>query len=328
MPDRDPTLLYLSQADVVACGVTSQALEEAIRSAFLRRAEGGVGSHAKVTIGAGGRNIFRGKGAAIAAAPGAPAYGAFKWFGYFPGNADRGVPDFMPMIILNEGETGRPIAIMDGIWISAIRTALISLIAARAMARPDARTIGFIACGSQARSHLDAFAGALPLTRVIATSRRPETAEAFAALARERGLEAEVVADPRQVMAMSDIVVSSVPSRADGAGALDGAWVKPGTFVAAVDLGFGWRRNSLATLDRTVTDDHEQSTTGPNGTLNQDSPIGAELCDVVAGKVPGRASPEERNALIFSGTGIADLAAASLIYATAVERGLGTRLPL
>lgn len=321
-PDR---LLYLSQADVVACGVTPARLEEAIRAAFLRRAEGGVWSHAKVTVGAGGRNIFRGKGAAMA---GDPAYGAFKWFGYFPGNAAAGVPDFMPLIVLNEAQTGRPIAVMDGVWISAIRTALISLIAARAMARPDARTIGFVACGSQARSHLDAFAAALPLTRVIAHSRRRETAEAFATLARAKGLEAEVAADPRAVMAGSDIVVTSVPSRSEGAGGLDGAWVRPGTFVASVDLGFGWRRNSLAALDRTVTDDHEQSTTGPQGTLNQDSPIGAELCDVVAGRVPGRLDSSERNALIFSGTGIADLAAASLIYETALAAGIGTRLPL
>lgn len=324
MPASQDRLLYLSQADVVACGVTADALEAAIRAAFLRRAEGGVWSHSKVTVGAGGPNIFRGKGAAMTA----PAYGAFKWFGFFPGNAARGVPDFMPMIILSEAETGRPIAVMDGIWISAIRTALISLIAARAMTRPDAETIGFVACGSQARSHLDAFADALPLKRVIACSRRRETAEAFAALAREKGLEAEVVTDPRAAVSAADIVVSSVPARAAGAGGLDAAWVRPGTFVAAVDLGFGWERSSLALFDRTVTDDREQSTTGPTGTLNYDGTFTAELSEVVAGRVPGRLHRDERNALIFSGTGIADLAAAVLVYETARAKGIGTTLPL
>ena len=317
-------LTYLSQADVVACGVTASALEEAIRQVFLRRAEGGVWSHPKVVIGAGGRNCFRGKGAAMDQ----PAYGAFKWFGYFPGNGSAGLPDFMPMIILNEATTGRPLAIMDGIWISAIRTALISLIAARVMARPDARTIGFLACGAQARSHLDAFSAALPLTTVVAYSRRLETAEAFAAHARAKGLDARAVSDPRAAIAGSDIIVSSIPHGSATAGQLDANWVEPGTFVASVDLGFGWRRDSLSAFDRTVTDDHEQSTVGPKGTLNYDGPFAAELCDLVAGRQPGRAHAAERNALIFSGTGIADLASAILVYETALAKGIGTTLPL
>lgn len=323
-PLGDSELLYLSQADVVACGVTADALEAAIRAAFLRRAEGGVWSHPKVTIGAGGRNIFRGKGAAMDQ----PAYGAFKWFGYFPANGPAGLPDFMPMIFLNEAKTGRPIAFMDGVWISAVRTALISLIAARAMARPEARTIAFLACGTQARSHLDTFTAALPLTHVVAHSRRRETAEAFAELARAKGLSVRVATDARDAIAGADIVVSSIPSGSTGAGQMDAAWVEPGTFVASVDLGFGWRRDSLAAFDRTVTDDHEQSTVGPKGTLNYDGPFVGELCEIVAGKVPGRLSAAERNTLIFSGTGIADLACAILVFETALARGIGTRLPL
>jgi len=168
-------LLYLSRADVAACAVTAEMLEAAIRQAFVRRAAGGVWSHTKVTIGGGGRNIFRGKGAAMDQ----PAYAAFKWFGYFPNNGSAGLPDYMPLIILSETETGRPLAIMDGIWISSIRTALISLIAARSMARADARTIGFLACGAQAQSHLDVFSAALPLTDVVTFSRRLESAEAL-----------------------------------------------------------------------------------------------------------------------------------------------------
>jgi ornithine cyclodeaminase/alanine dehydrogenase len=291
-------LIYLSQADVAACAVTADMLEAAIRQAFVRRAAGGVGSHAKVTIAAGGRNIFRGKGAAMDQ----PAFGAFKWFGYFPDNDAAGLPDFMPLIILNEGKTGRPLAIMDGIWISSIRTALISLIAARSMARAGARTIGFPACGAQAQSHLDVFSAALPLTDVVTFSRRLESAEALATRARDKGLRARAV--------------------------FDANWVEPGTFVASVDLGFGWQRASLAAFDRTVTDDREMSTVGPKGTLNYDGPIAAELSDLVTGRVAGRESADERNALIFSGTGIADLASAIAVYEVAIARGIGTRLPL
>ncbi len=317
-------LIYLSQADVAACSVTADMLEAAIRQAFVRRAAGGVGSHAKVTIAAGGRNIFRGKGAAMDQ----PAFGAFKWFGYFPDNGAAGLPDFMPLIILNEGKTGRPLAIMDGIWISSIRTALISLIAARSMARPGARTIGFLACGAQAQSHLDVFSAALPLTDVVTFSRRLESAEALATRARDKGLRARAVSDARAAIAGCDIIISSIPHGSDGAGQLDANWVEPGTFVASVDLGFGWQRASLAAFDRTVTDDREMSTVGPKGTLNYDGPIAAELSDLVTGRVAGRESADERNALIFSGTGIADLASAIAVYEVAFARGIGTRLPL
>ncbi len=316
------SLLYLSRADVAACGVTPEALEDGLTQAFRRRAAGRAWSHRKVTIPAGGRNVFRGKGGVMDE----PAFGAFKWFGYFPGNERAGLPDFMPTILLSEATTGQLVAIIDGIWISEIRTALISLIAARHMARPESRRIGFLACGAQARSHLAVFSKALPLTEVVAYSRRIETAEAFARGAREAGLEARAVTDPREAIAGCDIVVSSIPHGATATGQLDAGWVEPGTFVASVDLGFGWRRDSLAAFDRTVTDDHEQSTTGPGGTLNYDGPFFAELSELVAGAKPGRESPAERNALIFSGTGLADLAAAVIVYEAARAKGIGTWL--
>ncbi len=322
-PNVKDGILYLSRADVQACAVSPDTLEEGLRQAFLRRADGRAWSHRKVVIGAGGRNAFRGKGAAMDE----PAFGAFKWFGYFPENSRAGLPDFMPTILLNEAETGQLVAILDGIWISEIRTALISLIAARLMARPDSRRIGFLACGAQARSHLEVFSRALPLTEVVAYSRRLETAERFAAEARDRGLQARAVADPRAAISGCDIVVSSIPHGASATGQLDAAWVEPGTFVASVDLGFGWRRDSLSAFDRTVTDDHEQSSVGPGGTLNYDGPFFAELCELVAGRKPGRESDAERNALIFSGTGLADLASALIVYQAAMAKGIGTLLP-
>ncbi|MEI8145330.1 MAG: ornithine cyclodeaminase family protein, partial [Alphaproteobacteria bacterium] len=115
---------------------------------------------------------------------------------------------------------------------------------------------------------------------------------------------------------------------AAGGGFLQGDWVSPGTFVAAVDLGFGWRRESLSAFDRTFTDDHEQSTTRPGGTLNFDGPFTGEIADLVSGRMPGRLAETERNALIFSGTGLADVAVAAALYEAALAKGLGTVLPL
>ena len=141
-------------------------------------------------------------------------------------------------------------------------------------------------------------------------------------------MRARAVSDARAAIAGCDIIISSIPHGSDGAGQLDANWVEPGTFVASVDLGFGWQRGSLAAFDRTVTDDREMSTVGPKGTLNYDGPFAAELCDLVTGRVAGRESASERNALIFSGTGIADLASAIVVYEAAIAKGIGTRLSL
>ena len=111
------------------------------------------------------------------------------------------------------------------------------------------------------------------------------SAEALANRARAKGWP-RAVSDARAAIEGSDIIISSIP-HGSGTGQLDANWVEPGTFVASVDLGFGWKRASLAAFDRTVTDDREQSTVGAKGTLNYDGVFAAELCDLVTGRVTG-----------------------------------------
>ncbi|MEI8147404.1 MAG: ornithine cyclodeaminase family protein, partial [Alphaproteobacteria bacterium] len=246
-PTHGKEILYLSRDQVIACDLSLADIEGAVHNAFLRHSEGQAWSHRKVTIKASGNAVFRGKGGVLSS----PNFGAFKWFGYFPNNADRGLRDFSPMVLLNDGSDGLPVAMMDGTWLSEVRTAAITLVAARPMARANSSRIAFVACGAQARRHLETFVRAFPLKEVVAYSRRRTTAEAFAVLAREMGLRAEVTESPEAAVKGADIVISSVPHGAAGGGFLQGDWVSPGTFVAAVDLGFGWRRKSLGGFDRT-----------------------------------------------------------------------------
>lgn len=122
--------------------------------------------------------------------------------------------------------------------------------------------------------------------------------------------------------------MSSVPHTSPDAQFLDAGEVSPGTFVSMVDLGFGWRRETLMHFDRVLTDNLEQS--GPRGTerLNFEGDYAGDLADIVSGRIPGRRSPEERTALVFAGTGLVDAAAAAVVFEKAVERGLGTLLAL
>jgi ornithine cyclodeaminase/alanine dehydrogenase len=317
-------ILYLSRDDIGAVGVTAAEMNEAMTAMFRAKAEGRAWMQPKTAV-------FRPDGASFRAKVGVlsqPDYGALKWFGYFPGNERAGLPDFAPLILLNEGETGMPVAIMDGIVVSAQRTGALTAVTARYMARRDAASVAFIACGSQARSNLDALLAEFPLRRIVAYSRRVATAEAFAAEAASRGLSAEVAADPQQAIADVDIVVSSVPHAAPGNRFLDAAHVSPGTFVSMVDLGYGWIASTLGAFERVVTDDIEQSGPGGSEKMNYAGAYAGEIADLVVGKIPGRLSPGERNALVFGGIGLADTAAAAVVYERAVARGIGRVLPL
>jgi ornithine cyclodeaminase/alanine dehydrogenase len=155
-----------------------------------------------------------------------------------------------------------PVAIMDGVVISAQRTAALTAVAARYMARKDASSVAFLACGSQARSHLEALKAEFPLQRIVAYSRRATTAKAFAGFAEERGLKAEVATDPNQAIGAVDMVVSSVPHAATGGAFLDARRLAPGTFVSMVDLGYSWVASSSGALDRVLTDDIANSGPG------------------------------------------------------------------
>ena len=154
-------------------------------------------------------------------------------------------------------------------------------------------------------------------------SRRRTTAEAFAAEVRRCGVEASVVERPQEAVTGVDIVVSSVPHGASENPILDAAWVSQGTFVSMVELGYAWKRASLAAFDRVV-----QSAPGGKEQLNYVGAYAGEIADLVSGRIPWRASSDERSALVFSGIGLADTAAAVVLYEAAVAKQIGTLLPL
>jgi ornithine cyclodeaminase/alanine dehydrogenase len=312
-------LLYLSRADVVACEIDYAETIAAVEASFLAKASGQARAQPKTTLQATGRGAFHAKGGVV------DRYAALKWYGYFPDNQAAGRPDFQPLILLNDAGTGLPLAVMDGTWISEVRTAAISAVAAKRLARPDARRLGFVACGAQARSHFEALAAVFDIASVQAFSRRPETAEAFAAWIRSTGCDASATDDPRRAVSDVDVVVTSVPHVALAESFLDAGWAAPGTFITMVDLGYSWRRETLPVLDLIMTDAFDPG--GGVSGLNLDARPAADIADLVSGKVPGRRGPNERTALIFSGTGLADAAVARLAYERAIERGVGLFLP-
>ncbi len=313
-------VLYLSNADIEACGVSLAEVDAAVEAMFAAKAAGSALMKPKIALHVPDRPLFL-------ASPGVmeePPYAGVKRGGE-AGNAERGLPHIAGLIVLNDALTGMPVAILDARWITAVRTAAITAVAARRLARPDSASIGFVACGVQARAHLAALRPHFPIARVRAYSRRLATARAFAEEVRAQGLEAEAVAEPRAALEGMDLVVTSTPAVPRTPPFLDAAWLGPGSFTGLVDMGLSWISETLADLDRVVTDDVAQA---GSEKLAYPKPYDGDVADLVAGTLRGRESPNERTALLCAGVGLADVAVAATVYERAAAKGIGRILPL
>jgi ornithine cyclodeaminase/alanine dehydrogenase-like protein (mu-crystallin family) len=318
-------ILYLSGNAVGGAGVSLDEIREACANAYAAKARGAVRSVPKAGVTIAPGHAFHAMPVAYPEA----ALAALKWVGVVPVRDASTAPSISALIVLSDLATGETLAILDGGWITAVRTAAMTAIAAGRLARPDAESIGFVGCGVQARSHLAALHRVLPrLRRVVAFSRSEASAAQLAEAARAAGMAAETTRDSRAAVAGLDVVVSSVPAAAGLTPFLEPDWISPGAFVSAVDLGRSWKPEPIARLDLVATDDRSQSEElGRAGKLVTSGPFHADLAELVSGGKSGRRHPRERVFFVFAGDAIADLAAARIIYEAALRRGLGVRLP-
>ncbi len=313
-------ILYLSAAHIGACGLGLAEVEAAIEAMFVAKAAGRAVMKPKTGLHAPGGALFL----ASPAITGDPPFAGLKWVGV-AANQERGLPHIAGLILLSDHETGMPLAVMDARWITRVRTAAITAVAARRLARPESASIGFIACGVQARAHLAALALHFPIVRLRCYSRRIESAESFAEEARGQGFEAEAVDDPRAAIEGMDMVITSTPVAPRTEPFLDAAWLGRGSFAGLVDLGVSWKAETLIALDKVVTDDIAQS---GSENIAYSEPYDGEVADLVSGNLTGRETAEQRTALVFAGLGLADVALGGAVYARAMERGIGQVLAL
>lgn len=314
-------LLYLSAADVEACRLPLAEVDRAVEAMFAAKAAGKTVMKPKMGLHAADGALFL----AMIGGIESPAFAGMKWVGVASTIAHPNQPHIAGHVVINDYTTGMPLAVMDARWITGVRTASISAVAAKRLAREDSASIGFVACGVQARANLDALMQYFPLKRARCHSRRRETAEAFAAEVKTRGLKADVVMTAQEAVEGQDIVVTSVPVVPKPTPWLDAAWLSPGSFAAVVDLGYSWISESLGGLDRVVTDDLDQAVTEK---LTYPKPYHGEVAGLVAGTTIGRQSAKERTALIFAGIGLADVAVGAAVYERARAQGLGRVLRL
>lgn len=322
-----PEILYLGAADIAALGIGVGEVFEATAAILRQKALGRTYLKPKLAVeGAPGQTAQ-----AMVAVAEEPPLSLVKWVGVNGGNAARGLPIIHATVVLSDKETGQPRTIMNGTWLTGVRTAACSAVGARYLARADAETVAFIGCGLQAHTHLAALVAVLPglrRARLLGRSRGP--VEALAAVVAAAGLVAEVVEGASVALVGADVVVSSVPAGAGLRPFLDPAEVAPGAFVTAVDLGRLWLGAGFRErFDVLATDDREQSgQLAREGKMVFGGPFDAELGELVAGVHPGRTGAQERTGLVFAGMALADLGLAALIDRRARAAGVGRMLPV
>lgn len=273
--------------------------------------------------------------AALYGADATVALGA-KLVTYYGANRARGHPTIYASYLLMDGTTGRPQALLEGTFLTGIRTGAASALAARHLARPDARRLVCFGAGAQAAFQLRCLAAVLPLERVVVVGRDPGRARAFAqALGGELGIPVDVARDARRAVAEADVVTCATTSPTP---VVAGADLAPGAHVDAV----GAFRPDTREVDteavrraRVVVDTYAGALEEAGDVLIPlaegaiaRAHVVAELADLVTGARAGRRTPGEVTLFKSVGWALEDLAAARLAYNRARERSIGTEVSL
>jgi ornithine cyclodeaminase/alanine dehydrogenase len=319
-------VLYLSKADVEATGVTMRQVLDALLDAFAAKGRGEVEMPPKPGIHPAPDAFIHAMPAYIPALKSA----GLKWVAGFPENHKRNLPYITGLLILNDVETGLPLAIMDCIWVTAMRTGAATGVAAKYMARKDSATVGILACGVQGRTNLMALMELFPIKRVHAYDvDREAQANYVTEVGAKYGVEAVAVDEPRQAVAGMDLIVTSGPILRVPHATIQPGWMEEGSFASLVDFDSYWAPAAMKEVDKFVTDDIPQLDHYREVGYFQDiPPIYGDLGEMVVGHKVGRENPGERTMACNLGLAMDDMATAPIIYRRALEMGIGTWLDL
>ena len=259
-----------------------------------------------------------------------PVFG-LKAIGIFPGNAARQMDTHQGAVALFDGETGELRALMNGAAITAIRTAAVSALATRLLAREDAGDLALIGSGTQARTHLEALACVRPLRRVRVASRSLERARRFAEEMSGAGrILVEAMPSVEEAVRGADLIVLATDAAEP---VVKREWISAGTHLNAVGASLPTRRevDSATMASARLFVDRRESTTNEagdyliplaEGAIAKDH-IRAELGEVLTGARPGRETRDEITLFKSLGLAIEDLAAAAAVCERALASGVG-----
>lgn len=236
---------------------------------------------------------------------------ATKLITLIPGNPQRGLPTLLATIVLMDPSTGRTLAVMDGTWITALRTAAVSAVGVDALAAPGPKVVAMLGSGALARSHALALRAVREVSELRIWSRDPQNVERCA-----RDVDGIGFADAEQAVRGADIVCTLTNASEP---VLRGAWLKRGAFVAAVGAPRPtWRELDDAAMRNVVVADSRESANEESGdVILSGATVYAEIGEILAGARP---PPARGTTVIFKALGqaVEDAVAARLVYDAAL----------
>ena len=307
MNPTDP-VRFLSDQDLQSLGVAPAEVADAIEVAIADQAAGRLHSAPKSAVLPGdGRYMMT----TLSVGDG-PGLTVVKAVTVSPENGTLGLPAINGAILALDARTGLLKAVLSANWVTAERTAALSLVAARRLANPDARSVAFIGTGVQAQSHLRAFQAQFPLTEVRAFGRGQANLDALGASSKAMGLAFQQAETPQSALEGADLIVTSITLDYSVAPFLRADWVKPGAFAAITDLAIPWHPETMPRFRALVVDDLDQEKAAPKPLVATEL-ISGDLSDLVMGRAKLGFDPKTPSAFVFRGIALGDFAATALV---------------
>ncbi|MBL7063430.1 MAG: hypothetical protein ISS49_04380 [Anaerolineae bacterium] len=261
---------------------------------------------------------------------------AVKIVSVFNDNPAQGLPLIHALVVVMDATTGKPAAVMDGTYLTALRTGAASGAATDLLARQNARIAAIFGAGAQGRTQLEAVCAVRPIQEAWVYDVAPEQATAYAAEMSQRlSLPVSVAETPAEAVHQADVICTATSSSSP---VFEDADVRPGTHINAVGAYTPQMQELPAgtVLRAKVVIDHHEASLAEAGDLLiplrqgliTEAHIYAELGEIAAGRKPGRASPEEVTLFKSVGVAVQDVAAASAVLEAAQRLGLGTEVAL
>ena len=311
-------LLYLSRADVEGV-LDVDAMLDALAGALVAYSSGRTSVPPRVAARVGERGL-------LGAMPGYVPDTALetKLVSVFPGNDERGIPSHQGLIALFDEHDGTPLAVMDGTYITAIRTGGTAAVAAKVLAPEDAGVLAILGAGTQGWSHLETF----PRVRNFREIRIANRTHSRAVELARRNPRARAVETFEEAVRGAHVVACCTDAREP---IIRRDWLEPGTHLSAVGGTFGPEldRETVAAC-RVFVEWRGAATNAPPAGAHElqglDAASVTEIGEVIAGTRPGRQSPDEITLYKSTGHAVEDAATARLVFDRARQLGVGTNL--
>ncbi len=321
-----PDILYLSQGEVAACGLELPELIAKLEEAFVHKGHGRVELPPKPGVHPRPDSFIH----AMPAFIGGQDLVGLKWVSGYPENQKRNLPYISGLFILNDASSGLPVAVMDAAWMTAWRTAAVSAITAKRLARKGATRLAVLGLGVQGRTNLLALSLALPdLREVSLYDISPAAAKKYLTEMAPKlpGARLNLAASAREAVNGADVVLTAGPINKPARPVIELDWLKPGCLGLPLDFDSYFAPSTFLVSDRLYTDDTAQIRYyQTHGYFPALPPRLVDLGELLTAQDAGRRNEDEIILGCNLGIALDDVVTASLLFRLAREKGMGTWL--